>query len=1010
MRHSLLFATLCFSLWGTARTVYYVSPSGTTVDTGRSWGRSVTLHTALGYAAAGDLICIAEGHYYVGADYDPWTVFKDLTIIGGYNQTEAEDEHPLGGASATVLHGHKESDVDGPRKRVMNIIGTESDTVHVTVENLTMTDGNGAYDDSSAGKGGGLYNYLSETVLRDVIISNNIASDNYPEASGGGIYNDRAVLTITGNSVIQNNIAATGDNSFARGGGIANFGTLVISGNTRITDNTATKGWGAGAGGGIYNAGPEAKLTISSGTITGNKAVDNRFNPGTAWGGGIENTGGAVAELLSGTVIKDNTTTNGLGTGFGGGIDNAGALLTISGGLIASNKVIDNKESTAGARGGGFSNILGGTTLLYAGTIEDNTATNGRGAGFGGGVLSDGDLTSLDWDDQHTLIKNNIAVAGSAVPFGDNVYCNNDSGFVCTVFLPASDRITFDKGAGSFAIKRKGAFKFVMTQEDDAVLSSVTVANAVNDRILLLPFQDEGSYMYSLPAKATDLAHATVYVELHYRVTLSVVPPRGFSMIPDSGEYLVPLDSEFTFFLVSEEDKYQNALPPITANGKHLRPSVEGGVTPYRYSLRITEHTQIHFGEISGYKTVTLSNLPWGISVITHKAGKYFVPSGGTFDFTLSVADEQLKHIVPTVTKDSVVVGFSSKDSSGIYRYSLGITDDAVVQIALNYHTVTLPAPPRDIYLGMKQPGIYTITPDSLFTFTLTMSDYSQYKNAQPLVRVNGNILKFSAVEDSTVYRYSLKVTDDAVVQIGSNVHTVTVLAPSKGLTAVGFQPGEFVSFFEDKFTFTLEADESLPNARLQVIAGKDTLYPARISNGWFTVSLPAGIPEDITVSASLFYAVTVHPSVFINMNIPSGEHHVSPGDGFTFMLKPYEQYQYVVPAIVVNGHVQNISPVGNGGWYRASLDVTGDTDVQVMLESETSSFSPANAVKIYSRDGSLVIESPAGDVPVTVTTLAGRIKARRTVTGTESIALPSGIYIVKAGAEVRKITIQLKK
>ncbi|OAV75099.1 hypothetical protein Barb7_01324 [Bacteroidales bacterium Barb7] len=1017
MKHLLLFAAFCFSLWGTARTVYYVSPDGTTVNTGKSWEKAVTLHTALGYAAAGDLICIAKGHYYVGVDYDPWTVFKDLTIIGGYNQTEAEDGYPLWDASATVLHGHKESDIDGPRKRVMNIIGTKSDTVHVTVENLTMTDGNGAYDDSSVGKGGGLYNYLSETVLRDVIISNNIASDSYPEASGGGIYNDRAVLTITGNSVIQNNIAATGDNSFARGGGIANLGILIISENTRITDNTATKGCGAGAGGGIYNAGPEAKL-ICSGTITGNKVIDN-LSSDSGWGGGIENRDNAFAEILPGSVIKGNIAINSLvGEGFGGGINNAGgASLVISGGLITSNKAIDNRENTNCGRGGGISNIFDGIIRLNAGTIEDNTATNGHGVGYGGGVLSDGDLTSLSWDDQRILIKNNIAVAGSAVPFGDNVYCNNDSGFVCTVFLPASDRITFDKGAGSFAIKRKGGFKFVMTQEDDAVLSSVTVANAVNDSILLSPVRDGENYLCSLPAGVTDFAHATVCVGLSYWVTLPATPPRGFSMAPDPGEYLVPLDDVFTFSLVAKEDKYQNALPPIMANGDQLRPSVEGGVMPYLYPLQITKHTQIHFGEPDkpdepdepdepDYNTVTLSNFPQGISVITHKAGEYLVAPGGTFDFTLSVTDEDLKHIVPTVTKDGVVVGFSDRDGSGIYRYSLEITDDAVVQIALNYHTVTLSAPPRDLYLGMKQPGIYTVTSDDLFTFTLTMSDYPQFKNAQPLVWVNGNILKFSAAEDGTIYRYSLKVTDDAVVQIGLNAHTVTVLAPSKGLTAVGFQPGEFVSFFEDKFTFTLKADESLPNARLQVIAGKDTLYPARSSSGWFMVSLPAGIPDDITVSASLFYAVTVHPSIFIDMDILPGEHHVSLGDGFTFMLKPYEQYQYVIPAIVVNGHAQNISPAGNGEWYTVSLDVTGDADVQVMLESETSSFSPANAVKIYSRDGSLVIESPAGDVPVTVTTLAGRIKARRTVTGTESIALPSGIYIVKAGAEVRKITI----
>ncbi|OAV73984.1 hypothetical protein Barb7_02595 [Bacteroidales bacterium Barb7] len=182
-------------------------------------------------------------------------------------------------------------------------------------------------------------------------------------------------------------------------------------------------------------------------------------------------------------------------------------------------------------------------------------------------------------------------------------------------------------------------------------------------------------------------------------------------------------------------------------------------------------------------------------------------------------------------------------------------------------------------------------------------------------------------------------------------------------------------------------------------------MYPVRDSNGGVTVSL-SGLRKDISVTAFLFYKVAIHPSIFIDMDILPGEHKVVPGSDFILKLKPYEQYTDIVPTVVVNGNIWQLPPVESDGWYTISLPATKDTDIQIQLLPEASLF-PANAVKIYSHGGSLVIESAAGEIPVTVTTLTGRVKARQKVTGTKSIALPAGIYIVRAGVETRKITVR---
>ncbi|OAV73089.1 hypothetical protein Barb7_03001 [Bacteroidales bacterium Barb7] len=60
-----------------------------------------------------------------------------------------------------------------------------------------------------------------------------------------------------------------------------------------------------------------------------------------------------------------------------------------------------------------------------------------------------------------------------------------------------------------------------------------------------------------------------------------------------------------------------------------------------------------------------------------------------------------------------------------------------------------------------------------------------------------------------------------------------------------------------------------------------------------------------------------------------------------------------------------------------------------------------------YSRNGFLIVESPVAETQVTIYTTAGQIQARCQVSGTKSIALPKGIYMVKAGTEVRKVIIR---
>ena len=166
---------------------------------------------------------------------------------------------------------------------------------------------------------------------------------------------------------------------------IANGGKLTI--NDSGTGGKITGGW-ARQGGGIYvEAGGE--LTISGGTITGNRA-DKIEGEGTnyGYGGGIENHGTLT---ITGGVITGNTAGQ-----FGGGIHNEGTL-TITGGSIMNN--------TSEQYGGG---IYSNSTVSISGaTISGNTAESG-----GGGICCEGG-TNL----------NNVTITGnSSNHYGGGIY------------------------------------------------------------------------------------------------------------------------------------------------------------------------------------------------------------------------------------------------------------------------------------------------------------------------------------------------------------------------------------------------------------------------------------------------------------------------------------------------------------------------------------------------------------------------------------------------------------
>ena len=232
----------------------------------------------------------------------------------------------------------------------------------LTLENITLEGDDSGNSPLVQVKDGAL------TLAEGAVLENNSIFKDI-NSHGGAIYNDGGTVTISGGT-IRDCKAYHGGAIFSRGGSVVMSDGLLENNNAVIDGGAVLLGYGA-------------QMTLSGGTISGNRAEDIR---------------GTHGEMLTRE-----------GLGYGGAIavgayalaDNDGkALLTMTGGELSNNR--------AEQAGGGIFIQCDNTAELSGGKILSNTATNGDFAGGGiyvnGGKGSrpNGELTVL-----HAVINGN---------------------------------------------------------------------------------------------------------------------------------------------------------------------------------------------------------------------------------------------------------------------------------------------------------------------------------------------------------------------------------------------------------------------------------------------------------------------------------------------------------------------------------------------------------------------------------------------------------------------------
>jgi len=199
------------------------------------------------------------------------------------------------------------------------------------------------------------------TMLAGAVLQNNYAS------SGGGVYVLGGTFTMSGGIISGNSTSSTGT-----GGGVhvSAGGTFIMTSGEIKNANTAN------TGGGVYVNGT---LTMSGGTISGNKAI----------GGGTAHDGGA-----------------------GGGVSIGSGTFNMNSGTISANEA---------NHGGGV--YVNGTFNMNGGTISGNTATGSAGGGVyvgGGGKFYISNGIVYGTNESVQSLRNTAIDVGAALYLTDN--------------------------------------------------------------------------------------------------------------------------------------------------------------------------------------------------------------------------------------------------------------------------------------------------------------------------------------------------------------------------------------------------------------------------------------------------------------------------------------------------------------------------------------------------------------------------------------------------------------
>jgi hypothetical protein len=349
-------------------------------------------------SAAGPLFAVATNQTLAvtGVTLDGLSIQSDITAA-------ANSIAELTGRAAALTAAGFAADTASNTYPLVTVSGTGA---VLTLNAGAKVAGNTVVVSSTHAKGAGVSvtSGGTLTIAGGEVSYNTIVATATALAGGAGVFVDQGTITMTGGSISKNYIVANGSNSSQEyyGAGVAlspsgtNTPTFTFSGGS-VSDNfIGGSGLGQVVGGGVRvdngdgDAGRSATLTMTGGSITGNKLVSSvtTKSAATAFGGSAVALAAKGTFTMSGGEISNNVI-DGKGR-FADGAVRVGlgeSIFNMSGGTISGNTATTIATGTNGTEGiypvkGVQVQSLNGVTLSGSATIADGVFLTPSWAGY----------------------------------------------------------------------------------------------------------------------------------------------------------------------------------------------------------------------------------------------------------------------------------------------------------------------------------------------------------------------------------------------------------------------------------------------------------------------------------------------------------------------------------------------------------------------------------------------------------------------------------------------------
>ena len=524
--------------------------------------------------------------------------------------------------------------------------------VYVVDGTFTMNDNATISDNTAELTDGGVGVYSGTSTTATFTMNGGEITRNKASSQGGGVGVYRAAkFEMNGGTISGNEVKGNGGGVYVS---VSGKSTFTMNYSASVKDNTATNN-----GGGVYVE--SGTFNMNDGTISGNKAKNEKASNDTYGGGVYVNTSGTF-EMNGNASVKDNTADT-----YGGGVCVKGGTFNMNDGEISGNTA-PNGGGGVYASSGQF-NMNRGTFNMNDGTISGNKANAN-----GGGVFVHNDAT--------------FTVSLTPTVTGNKDTTNNADS---NVYLMGSAYITIggtlNEGASIGVTKITGVDSVIatgsrdLTQEDAAKFKSDDNTYEVKHKgkQLVLATKSGGTHTHEWTFTKETGNDSKIFVfckgtpgSCDYKTTPATVKISTAQTVYDCAQITEAPKATLTHSANWPKDVVQAQENDI----KYWR-SNDGGNS---YTVRVTDNSELK------------------------KPGKYLAQlefNGKYLEAHFSVVDTSKQdptYTAPTAKKDLVYTGTElalineGSTTGGVMQYRLGQTGDYSINIptATNADTYTV--------------------------------------------------------------------------------------------------------------------------------------------------------------------------------------------------------------------------------------------------------------------------------------------------------------------------------